>query len=159
MEITVDTRELVALERRLALAGKATPQNIKKVLNEIGSVVLKKARSLCPISPSKTDYVKTLKRIKPKQSTARVFTSGALTRSITREVFDERVEIGVPSNSEAQAYAEKIHDEKGKTWKNLGVASVRKGATDKFIFKAQEESESEYLRAVDQLVDKLIKGI
>lgn len=156
MEISVDTRELVELERRLALAGNATEKNIGKVLKTIGLVVQGKAKALCPISPSTADINASLKRIK---KTTRIVSPGGLTNSIQVEVKADSVEIGVPSNTPGGDYAERIHDEKGKTWQNLGVGSVRKGATDKFIFKAQEATEDEYLRAVDTLVDKIVDAI
>ena len=155
MEVSVDTRELVALERRLALAGKATPNNIKKVLKTIGVIVKGKAVAFAPRSMTKSEYVSTLKGGKTKR---RVFTSGSLKSSITAEVFPDRVEIGVPSNSKAGKYAEKMHDDKGNSWKKLGWQNDGQ-ATDKYIYKAGEATERQYMKAVDNLVDKIIRAI
>lgn len=155
MEIKIDTRELVALERRLALAGKRNPSSIKKMLNIIGVIVKGTAVKYAPRSMTKSEYTSTLVNGKTKR---KVFTSGSLKSSITSEVFADRVEIGVPSNSKAGAYAEKIHDEKGKTWKNIGWQNDS-NATDKYIEKAEKDESAKYMKAVDDYVDKLIKGI
>jgi hypothetical protein len=157
MEIIVDTRELVALERRLALAGKATNANKRKMLSTIGSIVGKMAIAMAPRSMTKAEYVSMLKGGKTKRSTSS-FTSGSLKSSITTEVKKDSVEIGVPSNSKAGRYAEKIHDEKGKSWKKLGWQNDGL-ATDKYIFKAEEKTKDQYMKAVDGLVDKIIKAI
>jgi len=182
MEITVDNRELVALERRLALAGKATPQNIGRVLKTIGVIVKGKAVAFAPRSMTKAEYVKTLKGhnygasqsidfnlmkqtgfvqggklkgVKTKRSTDS-FHPGQLKRSITSEVFSDRVEIGVPSNSPAGEYAEKVHE----TWKRPERQPHNDAqATKEFIFEAQKATEADYMRAVDALVDKIIKAI
>jgi hypothetical protein len=155
MQISVDTRELVALERRLALAGGATPSNIQKLLKTIGVIVLGKARAFAPRSMTKSEYTSTLVGGK---TTRKVFTSGSLKSSITVEYKPNSVEIGVPSNSKAGEYAEKIHDEKGKSWKNIGWQNDSQ-ATDKYIFKAQEATEADYMKAVESLVDKIIAAI
>ena len=53
------------------------------------------------------------------------------------------VDILVPSNSAAGQYAAKIHDEQGKSWRNLGVGSLAKGrgVGGKFIERAIEQME------------------
>jgi hypothetical protein len=150
MEVSIDTRELVALERRLALAGKATPKNIRTMLKKIGVIVQGKAVAFAPRSMTKSEYIRTLKTGKTKRS---VFTSGSLKSSITTEVKKDSVEIGVPSNSKAGDYAEKVHQDWKRTQHNPPPA------TDHFIFKAQEKSEKTYMRAVDDFVDKIIKAI
>jgi hypothetical protein len=152
MEISVDTRELVSLERRLALAGKATEGNARRMLTAIGTIVLGKSRAYAPRSMTKSEYVATLKGGKTKRATSS-FTSGSLKSSITSEVFKDRVEIGVPSNSKAGAYAEKVHE----TWKPTPHNDSK--ATDQYIFKAAADSEREYMKAVDDLVDRIIKAI
>jgi len=152
MEITVDTSELKALVGRLEKAGKATPQNTVKVLKTIGLIVGNKAVSYAPRSQKKAEYVATLKGKKTKRATDS-FHPGQLKGSITAEVFPERVEIGVPSNSPAQAYAEKIHNSYKRTPHNDAKA------TEKYIFKARDDSEREYMAAVESLVDKLIAAI
>ena len=53
----------------------------------------------------------------------------------------DHVDILVPSNSAAGDYAKKMHDEKGRTWKNRGVGTVAKGpqADEKYIERAIED--------------------
>ena len=67
---------------------------------------------------TKSEYTSTLKGGVTKRK-ASSFTSGSLKGSITMEVKKDRVEIGVPANSKAGDYAEKMHDEKGRSWKKL----------------------------------------
>jgi len=155
MQISVDTRELVSLHRRLALAGKATQPNIVKVLKTIGLIVGGRAVAYAPRSQTKAEYVATLKRRPPvtKRATSS-FTSTQLKTSITSEVFKDRVEIGVPSNSKAEAYAEKVHSDWKMTKHNEG-SKARK----EFIFEAAKDTEREYMKAVDDLVDRIIKAI
>jgi len=152
MQVSVDTHELDAFQRRLALAGKRTPANIKKVLKVIGVIVKGKAVAFAPRSMTKSEYVRTLKGGVTKRSTSS-FTTGSLKRSITLEVKKESVEIGVPSNSKAGDYAEKVHSEWKRTKHNPPPA------TDHYIYKAQEKTERKYLREVDKLVDRLVKSI
>jgi hypothetical protein len=155
MEITVDTRELVALERRLALAGKATQPNIRRMLVEIGKLVKGKAVAFAPRSMTKSEYVSFLKGGKTRQ-TADKFHPGQLKKSITTEVFDDRVEIGVPSNSPAGEYAEKVHS----TWKRPERQPHNDAqATKEFIFEAQKATEGDYMKSVEKIVDNIIKGI
>lgn len=63
---------------------------------------------------------------------------GGLMRSIMLETGDDYAEVFVASNSEGAAYAVKIHDEKGVTWKHRGPGTQAKGpqADDKFIERA-----------------------
>jgi len=157
MEINIDTRELVALERRLAAAGKRNPTTIKRMLTMIGTIVQGKARAFAPRSMTKAEYVSTLVGGKTTQS-ADKFHPRQLKNSITKEVFTDRVEIGVPSNSLAADYAEKIHDEKGKSWKKVGWQNDSQ-ATDKYIEKAEEATKDQYMKAVDDYVDSIIKAI
>ena len=155
MGISVDTRELNGMVKRLEMAGKATPKNIKIVLKTIGVIVLKKARDFSPMSMSKSQYVSKLKGKKTKR---KVFTRGSLKQSITSEVKDRSVEIGVPSNSKAGAYAEKMHDDRGNSWNKLSIGKQPQ-STDKYIYKAEEKTKKTYLKEVDKLIDRLIRGI
>jgi len=159
VQVTIDTRELQDLGRRLERAGRATPKNFRSMLTEIGLIIWKVARDYCPQSPSKTQYVATLKRGETKRSPTS-FTRGQLRNSITTEVFDDRVEIGVPSNSPGGSYAEKIHDERGKSWNKLGVGNDdNQYATDKFIFNAATDTERVWMKKADEVVERIIKEI
>ncbi len=156
-DVKIDDRELVALMRKIERVGKGSPSIIRKMLSKIGSLIHGRAVTYAPRSATKAEYVSTLKRGVTRRKTSS-FTSGSLKSSITVDVKRDRVEIGVPSNSKAGEYAEKIHDEKGKTWNNLGKHNDRK-ATDKYIFKAYEDSERAINKELNQLLDDITKGI
>jgi len=153
----IDTKDLTRFTRRLARAGRYTKANRKKMLGKIGVIVLGVARSYSPMSMSKSQYVRTLKGGKTKRKPTS-FTRGSLKNSITSEVFPERVEIGVPINSKAGDYAEKMHDEKGKTWKRLSSGKQPK-STDKYIEKAEKDSRRQYMKAVGDFADDVIGKI
>ena len=73
---------------------------------------------------------------------------GGLQDSITAAVrgtgHGASAEVFVASNSNAVKYARRIHDEKGKTWKNRGPGTVQKGARadDKFIERAVNDAKN-----------------
>ena len=52
------------------------------------------------------------------------------------------VEVFVKQGAEAGKYAKKIHDEKGKSWRNRGPGTIAKGARadDKFIERARDDN-------------------
>ena len=158
MSVSVDTRELQAFSRRLALAGKYTEKNIKKVLKVIGVIVHGEARKNAPRSMTKSEYITTLKTGKTKR---RTFTTGDLKSSITMELKDDSVEIGVPSNSKGGKYAKKMHDNKGKSgrdgWKKHNRFTAAEGAKDKYIDRAYDENKQTINRAVDKLIDDIIR--
>ncbi len=74
---------------------------------------------------------------------------GGLERSISNEVIisgdDVTANVFVASNSEAQGYAKKIHDEKGKSWHRRGRGTINKGdrADDKFIARAVHDAKTD----------------
>ena len=155
--VTVDTRELQKLMRRIARVSKHNPGKIKKMFKKIGAIVQGASKAYAPRSPTKAEYVSTLKGGRTRRATSS-FTTGNLKKSITVDVKNDRVEIGVPANSPAGKYAEKMHDEKGKTWNKLGKHNDGK-ATDKFIFKAYIDSEKEIESELGDLLDEIIKAI
>lgn len=150
MSVSVNDRELQAMVRRLERAGRATPRNIRTILSKIGSIVQGTAVKYAPRSMTKSEYVRTLVHGKTKR---RVFTSGQLKGSITADVRTDRVDIGVPSNSRAADYAEKVHKEWKPTSHNPSVARRE------FIYEAEKDKKREYMREVDRFVDKIIRDI
>lgn len=135
MKMKVNASELRRLARSFGKAGKTYERVSERLLKEYGVRVHGKAQALAP------EF------------------SRALRDSITLESYSDHVEIGVPINSEAGSYAEKIHDERGKTWHNLGERSVQKGATDKFIFRAYDDIKRREKEMVDKIIEKTIKDI
>ena len=89
---------------------------------------------------------------------------GGLERSITATVegigHDTNVSCYVRLPSEAQAYANVIHNQKGTRWKNRGIGTRAKGekADEKFIERARDENIQRYFRKMDAAVDRAILG-
>jgi len=150
MQVTVDDRELRAFSRRLALAGKHTPKNIKRALSAIGARVAGTAKDLCPESMDRNQYIKTLKTGKTKR---RNFHRGQLKKSIRADVFPERVEIGVPSNKPAAAYAEKIHDKWEPTDHNPPPKQKE------YITGAYKKEQRNIVKELDIILDEIIRRI
>ena len=157
MQISVDTSQLERFTKRMKRAGVKNPKNIKLMMKKVGSIVHKKAMEFSPRSMSKGQYVSTLKGGKTKRK-ASSFTRGSLRSSITAEYGATSVEIGVPVNSKAGDYAEKMHDEKGKSWKKLSIGKQPK-SRDKYIFAAYDDSEKEIDRTLDKMLDDLIRKL
>ena len=66
----------------------------------------------------------------------------------------------VRTPSEAQAYANVIHNEKGNRWHNRGLGTRAKGekADEKFIERARDDNLQRYFRKLDAAIDKAILG-
>lgn len=156
-EVNVDTRELQSFVKQLGRAGQKNPANIKKMLEKVGVIVKGKSVTYAPRSMTKSQYVSTLKGKKTKRKTSS-FHPGQLKGSVTMEESKNRVDIGVPSNIPAGKYAEKMHDDRGGSWKNLNKFNDPE-ATDKYIYKAYEDSEENVERALDAFLETLIRDI
>ena len=115
---------------------------LRKSYGRIGRLVLPVAKDYCPESPTMGTLSKTLKR---KRRTSSRRTPGSLKRSISYEVLDRGCSVFVATNpdSRVKKYARRIHDEKGKTWRNRGPGTVAKGpqADEKFIERAIRDRE------------------
>ena len=89
---------------------------------------------------------------------------GGLERSISAAVdgegHDMSIACFVRTPSEAQAYANVIHNEKGKRWHNRGLGTRAKGekADEKFIERARDDNLQRYFRKLDAAIDKAILG-
>ena len=79
-------------------------------------------------------------------------------RSIAVKYDNTNATIFVASNSEAGKYAFRIHEEKGKTWKNRGPGTIAKGskADDKFIERAIEDTRGQQIAILRNELDKAI---
>lgn len=165
MEISVDTSELKNLITKMKTAEVYAPARKKAILTAIGLIVNRTAWNYAPMSMSKDQYVATLKgrvgkdgKRLPKETKRRVFTRGSLKFSITNKVENDSVSIFVPSNSKAASYAEKMHDERGKTWDKLSTGK-QPLSQDKYIENAEKDTREVYMKHVDQYVDHLISGL
>jgi len=74
------------------------------------------------------------------------------------------VEVFVKQGAEAGKYAKKIHDEKGKSWRNRGPGTIAKGsrADDKFIERAMTDNlpkfEKKLVNALGRAVEEALKA-
>jgi len=85
---------------------------------------------------------------------------GGLRRSIKVQSDDRHVEVFVPSNSPGGSYAVKMHDEKGRTWKQRGPGTQAAGAQadDKFITRAANDKKSDFLAIMESEINKILEG-
>lgn len=129
MELSIDVRELDQMEKDIAGASKVWPKYKKKALGQIGSRMRDVSKSICTISPKKSQYEDTLQDgVTTRPATD--FQPGTLTKSITSQVIDEnKVKVFVAMNKGAGEYAYKMHEERGSSWHNLGVGSQAKRGT------------------------------
>lgn len=132
------------VEALLKSAGAAAPVVIARSLTRIGQRVRDEAKRNAPRSPTMAQLSATLKR---KKRTARRTTPGGLEKSIEYEVKGNTCSVFVASNSFAGKYAKRIHDKKGKSWRNRGPGTIAKGsrADEKFIERAIRDNQDKFL--------------
>ena len=155
MEISVDTRELKDLIKKMDDAGMSSPARKKSMFTAIGLIVNRRAWDYAPMSQSKSQYVATLKKGVTKR---KVFTRGSLKFSITNKSEKDSVSIFVPANSKAGAYAEKMHDDRGNSWHKLSSGKQAR-SQDKYIENAEKDTRSDYMKEVSKFIDNLLSGI
>lgn len=166
MEIKLQYDDLTRLMGRLERAGRDIDPMLQRIHTRIAKRVFDQARRNAPISPtvadrksvsraSKAQWAAAAKRKKP-DATSRA-TPGALQNSIEFLATARLAEIFVPTNSPAGAYAYKIHEEKGKSWKNRGIGTQKKGpqADDKFISRAITDKEADLLKIIEIETDRV----
>lgn len=134
--------ELQAAFRQLQ---RTTGANVRRALARCGLLAVREAKANAPRSPTNRILSATLKR---KRRTSRKTMPGGLEKSIAYEVLPGNAgcSVFVASNSLAGKYARRIHDEKGKTWRNRGPGTVAKGARadEKFVERAIRDNLGKY---------------
>ena len=129
---------------------RQTAGGIRRALVRIGDHAMREAIDNAPRSPTMKEQSSSLKR---RKRTASKKAPGGLEKSIFREILprDSGVSVFVPKNALCVSpkgfnYARRIHDEKGKTWRNRGPGTVAKGARadEKFIERAIKDNVDEY---------------
>ena len=102
------------------------------------------AAAYAPRSPTMANHSAALKR--KKRTTAHRY-PGSLEKSIECESSADRASVFVRQNALCVSatgynYAKRIHDERGKSWRNLGAGSIAKGGKvgEKFIERAISDS-------------------
>jgi hypothetical protein len=123
----------------------------------IAVLVHKTARWYAPISPSRNDLNKALKR--RKRTRRKLVTPGGLQRSVGMRHSRDEARIFVAANSEAGRYAVKIHDERGQTWNNRGLGTVRKGpqAREMFIARAIDDNLPQIRQIIEAQVEQALR--
>jgi len=157
-DVRIDARQLKSLNKRLGRAGVDFRKGTNKLLKVIGFEVHRLAQKYCPESPTISMYAKMNKSGKTRR---RKSTTGDLKRSIRFDVKKDSVSINVPANSNGGKYAEKIHDEKHKSWKKRGPRTREKGikADEKYIYRAAEDRSKQIDKMIDQVANELIRRI
>lgn len=137
---------------------------LEPTMRRIGQHAMRESKANAPRSPTVRQISATLVR---KRRTKRRAVPGGLEKSITYSVEfggqgQQEIEahIFVPKNSAAGAYANYIHNMKGKKWIKRGVGTVAKGARadEKFIYRAVHDNISQYGKMIRQVVAKATKG-
>ena len=147
-------------DRLIADRGINLGQSLAPEMKKIALLVEGEARHRAPISPTKSQYQKTLQDF---TTTRDDFNPGVLQDSIKSESDDNSASVFVASNAGAASYAEKIHDGKGKSWLWRGPGTRAKGrqADHKFITRAIKKNakqiEDFIFRAVDRFLLKISK--
>lgn len=148
MSMQVILSGVEAVLRDIERAARAVEKDAARAMYRIGATVKDRAQEYAPISPTERilkSMRKTKRRGKRKASSTTGAKPGSLRNSIQFTANAKQVDIYVPSNSPAGKYAAKIHDEKGKSWRNRGPGTKKAGpqADEKFISRAIKDSEGE----------------
>ncbi len=152
-----EIRGVDGVTQLIARSGVAARRAGMEAMRRIAAAVRKKAFEYAPKSPTQTITSRTLKL---KRRTSSKKTPGGLERSIRGETENTPegpiARIFIASNSEAGAYAKRIHDEKGKTWWKRGPGTVAKGpqADEKFVFRAIEDLRQYFVPILEQEIRK-----
>lgn len=140
-----------------------------------GDWMAKAAHTYAPVSPTQEEIdrerarrkgvrVSKVKKTRLRRKVKNKPIPGGLERSIyaTDETVgtDVRVSCYVRTPSEAQAYANVIHNAKGTRWFKRGIGTVAKGekADEKFIERARDENLMRYFAAIDKSIQRKILG-
>lgn len=166
------------MSKRIRDRVKAVRENLRAAVWDVAQHAKATAISYAPKSPTdeqmdaarraaRAARIAAGKRVvkKPrKHKLARRREPGGLERSIREEHSangnDYSVRLFVPdSGAEASAYALRIHDERGKTWRNLGPGSIAKDAgrgivREKFLSRVLTDYGTKYRKALESAVAK-----
>ena len=140
-----------------------------------GDWMAQAAHTYAPVSPTQDEIdrerarrkgvrVSKAKKTRMRRKTRNKPIPGGLERSIHAEVDgtgeDMKVACFVRTPSEAQAYADVIHNKKGERWFNRGIGTREKGekADEKFIERARDDNLRRYFAALDKSIQRRILG-
>lgn len=168
MSLTFSLSGVEGVLREMQQAGQQIAKQSARAMFRVGALVKDTAQQYAPISPNQTQKNSLLKRgrkrgaggrfVGRKASATSRAKPGSLQASIRFQSDAGKADIYVPSNSPAGKYAEKMHNEKGKSWYRRGIGTVAKGAQadHKFIERAIRDNESK----IDAILnDELGRGL
>lgn len=148
--------------RSLECLRTACPAAAREAMVVCGEHCKALAFRYAPRSPTMANHARHLKR--NKTTTARKF-PGNLEKSIECEYDEKHASVFVAQNAHCVSrkgynYAKKIHDERGKSWQNLGPGSIAKGGKvgDKFILRAIQDSVDWCFRSIDGRLKAVLAG-
>lgn len=153
MSIQFSLSGVEGILRELQQTGQQVEKQSARAMFRVGALVKDTAQQYAPISPSSsqlrgaqtgTKRQKAAGKKRRKASATSRAKPGSLQASIRFQSDAGKADIYVPSNSPAGKYAEKMHNEKGKSWFRRGIGTQAKGAQadHKFIERAIRDNES-----------------
>jgi hypothetical protein len=136
---------------------------IKRANYRIATRVRDTSQTYAPRSPTLADFRKLSGKpwVFKKARGTSLPKAGGLERSIDFDFDAEEASIFVSANSEAGAYAFRIHELKGIEWHNRGIGTESKGskADDKFIVRAIKDEANAAFVIIEDEVTKTLKGL
>lgn len=155
MEVTIEIKGMQQIQHKI---NQLVPAGIKAVLtrshNRIKIMLVKAAHNYAPISPSKGQYIRTLKTGITKRHN---FNPGGLTRSIIGKATEDYVELFVASNSDGGQYAKKMHEWQGGWGEGTKARGPQAGNT--FITRAITDNEGNIIKIYESELDKEINRL
>ena len=116
----------------------------------------------CPISPTQSQINAARKAegrrpVKHRKGSTRP-APGGLCRSISAKSNDDGFTIYIAPGSEGEAYANYIHNLKGKKWFKRGIGTIAKGrqADEKFITRAISAMRDKILDNIDREISRAL---
>ncbi len=157
---------MAEVERALRRLSRAPEGVLRRGLSRIGLVAQREAKAYAPRSPTMKQISATLKR---KRRTAQRAYPGNLEKSVEFEVGAAAggglvCSVFVAANGLSRSpsgynYAPRIHDERYKSWRNLGPGSIAKNASgkvgEKFIERAIADNAPKFLRIIEDEARKI----
>lgn len=152
--MATDITGVVEVQYALARLKAVVASSVPRALTRCGLLAVREAKANAPRSPTKGQFSAMLKR--KKRTSRKRFTPGGLEKSIEYDVQGDRCSVFVASNSFAGKYARRIHDEKGRTWRNRGPGTIAKGARadEKFVERAIHDNSGKFLSIIESELRK-----
>ena len=138
--------------------------SIRSGLDRCARLAQREAIANAPRSPTQAqkNALRKTKRKVTRKATAHSRTMpGGLEKSIGIKVHLDNASVFVASNSQAGRYGARIHDGKGKSWRNRGAGTIAKGARadDKFIERAIKDNQKQFETIFKDEAEKALRKV